>query len=92
MRTAMAQSSAAGGRGGFSFRGLLSAFIYAFNRHGSGEHGALRMEERLSLGPKKTLFLVDCAGRKFLVAAGADTIVAMTEVRPQEKRRKVGDA
>jgi flagellar biogenesis protein FliO len=50
------------------------------------------MEERLSLGPKKMLFLVECEGRKFLIATGADTIVTMTEVRSTEKRRKAENA
>ncbi len=41
---------------------------------------ALRIEEKLSLGPKKMLYLVHCKGRELLVAAGADSIVSMMEL------------
>jgi hypothetical protein len=57
---------------------------------------ALRIEERLSLGPKKMLFLVDCSGKQFLVATGAETIVSMIEisgghpVKAESRRKKVG--
>lgn len=72
---------------------LLSRAL-AGRQHGAAS--ALRVEERLSLGPKKMLFLVECSGRQFLVAAGAETIVSMIEVSsaPSEhkaagKRRKL---
>jgi flagellar biogenesis protein FliO len=48
---------------------------------------ALRIEEKLSLGPKKMLYLVHCKGRELLIAAGADSIVSMMElssVNPSE--------
>ncbi len=45
---------------------------------------ALRIEEKLSLGPKKMLYLVSCREKEFLVAAGADAIVSMVEVSPSE--------
>jgi flagellar biogenesis protein FliO len=49
------------------------------NTH-AGEENALRVEEKLSLGHKKMLYLVSCREREFLIAAGADEIVSMLEV------------
>lgn len=46
----------------------------------SGAANALRVEEKLSLGPKKMLYLVSCREKEFLVATGADTIVSVLEV------------
>jgi len=41
---------------------------------------ALKIEEKLSLGPKKTLYLVHCKGRDLVVATGCDSIVSVTEL------------
>jgi Flagellar biosynthesis protein, FliO len=43
---------------------------------------ALRIEEKLTLGTKKMLYLVSCREKEFLIAAGADTIVSVVEVSP----------
>jgi len=60
----------------------IGSFIAAhFSRSArSGEESALRVEEKLSLGPKKMLYLVSCREKEFLIAAGADAIVSMVEV------------
>ncbi len=42
----------------------------------------LSVVERLDLGPKKTLAIVACGERRFLVASGAETIAAMLEIGP----------
>ena len=42
----------------------------------------LFIEERLVIGPKKTLILVNCVGRHFLLATAADVITPMGEVLP----------
>jgi len=42
----------------------------------------LLIEERIAIGPKKTLMLVSCAGRHFLVATAGDFIAPLIEVRP----------
>ena len=47
----------------------------------SADH-LLSVEERVAIGPKKTLMLVNCAGRRFLVATAGDAIAPMIEVRP----------
>lgn len=46
--------------------------------------GALRLEEKLLLGPKKTLYLVHCKGRDLVIAAGTDSIVSMIELSRME--------
>lgn len=42
----------------------------------------LLIEERIAIGPKKTLMLVSCAGRHFLVATAGDFIAPLIEVCP----------
>jgi flagellar biogenesis protein FliO len=37
---------------------------------------SLRHVETLSLGPKRSLFLVECDGERFLVSAGGDALSA----------------
>jgi hypothetical protein len=49
-------------------------------KHHQDVESALRIEEKLSLGPKKMLFLVHCKGRELLVATGTDSIVSMMEL------------
>lgn len=46
----------------------------------SGTENALWIEEKLSLGPKKVLYLVGCREKEFLVATGPDAIVSVLEV------------
>ena len=46
----------------------------------AGEEKALQIEEKLSLGPKKMLYLVSCREKEFLIAAGADSIVSVLEI------------
>jgi flagellar biogenesis protein FliO len=59
---------------------MVSMLTRSFGIQHVGVETALRIDEKLSLGPKKTLFLVACSGKQFLVATGADTIVSMVEV------------
>jgi len=54
----------------------------------AGEEKALQIEEKLSLGPKKMLYLVSCREKEFLIAAGADSIVSMVEVSTTEPARR----
>jgi flagellar biogenesis protein FliO len=67
-----------------TLRALLSRAGRVFAGFGVKNHSdmesALRIEEKLSLGPKKMLYLVHCKGRELLVAAGADSIVSMMEL------------
>ena len=67
-----------------TLRELLSrvgkVFASFYVKHHPDVESALRVEEKLSLGPKKMLYLVHCKGREFLVAAGSDSIVSMMEL------------
>jgi len=54
-----------------------------FSRNALSNAGnALRIEEKLSLGPKKMLYLVSCREKEFLIAAGVDAIVSVVQVSP----------
>ena len=57
----------------------------------SDVESALRIEEKLSLGPKKMLYLVHCKGRELLVAAGADSIVSMMELSSESSLESLSD-
>jgi flagellar biogenesis protein FliO len=47
----------------------------------------IRLEGRLSLGPKKSLVLVQCRGKSVLLALGGEGITPVMEV-PAHRRRK----
>ncbi len=49
----------------------------------------LRIEERLSIGPKKSLLVVYCRGERFLVASGAENIHAVLPLSSSTSRRSV---
>lgn len=53
----------------------------------SREEGSsmLRIEERLHLGPKKELILVNCDGRHFLIAVTGETISPFMEIHAASK-------
>jgi|SRR5579862_7726833 len=55
-----------------------------FGKVRASAESALRLEEKLSLGPKKMLYLVSCGEKEFLIAAGADAIVSIVEVSSSE--------
>jgi hypothetical protein len=48
----------------------------------------LRAEARLSLGPKKSLVLVNCCGRRVLLGIAGDAIVPLGEVESAPRRTK----
>ncbi len=48
----------------------------------------LRLVERLSLGPKKMLYLVHCKGHDLVVATGGDSIVSILEIGSAEVAAK----
>lgn len=47
----------------------------------------LRIEARLSLGPKKSLILVNCCGRRMLLSISGDAIAPVLEVVQRGRRR-----
>lgn len=42
----------------------------------------LAVEGRVTLGPKKSLVLVHCHGRRYLIASAGDTVAPIVEVLP----------
>ena len=48
----------------------------------------IRLEGRLSLGPKKSLVLVNSRGKSVLRAVGSDSITPVMEVPPPRRRRR----
>ena len=74
----------AGLRAGRKISGLARAAFGRLFSAASAER-RLHIEERLTIGPKKTLMLVNCAGRHFLVATSAETIAPIIEIRPLDE-------
>jgi flagellar biogenesis protein FliO len=50
----------------------------------------LRAEARMSLGPKKSLVLVNCCGRRVLLGLSGDAIVPLGEVELPRRGAKSG--
>lgn len=71
--------------GTVSPRHRLVGALLCLMRRGVGVHPderALRIEERLMLGGKKSVTLLVCHGRRFLLAASGDVLTPMGEVLP----------
>lgn len=47
----------------------------------------LRLEARVSLGPKKSLVLVHCQGRQLLLAVAGDSIVPLMDTAAARERK-----
>lgn len=58
-------------------------------RSGPAVPAPLRLESRVSLGPKKSLLLVNCCGKRILLAVAGDAITPVMEVAG---RRRPGTA
>lgn len=54
----------------------------------AGVESALRVEGRISLGPKKSLVLVDCRGRQVLLAVTGDAVTPLMELPGPRRARK----
>ena len=59
-----------------------------FSRSAIPATRALVVEERVAIGPKKSLVLVRCRGQRFLVATAGDTIGPVIEVGPPKPASK----
>lgn len=54
----------------------------------AGAESPLRVEGRISLGPKKSLVLVECRGRQVLLAVSGDAVTPVMELpRPRKAKR-----
>jgi flagellar protein FliO/FliZ len=51
-----------------------------------GGKGAIKLLETRHLMPKKTLFLVEVEGTRYLLGGGADTLALITRVEPVEPK------
>lgn len=49
----------------------------------------LRIDERLNIGPKKSLLLVSCCGQRVLVAVAGETVTTLLEVDTQKDTQKM---
>ena len=63
----------------------LRARVAAMRLRPANRPRLLSVAERLDLGPKKSLLVVACGERRFLVASGAETIAALLEIGPAAK-------
>ena len=54
----------------------------------TGMEAALRVEGRISLGPKKSLVLVNCLGRQVLLAVSGDAVTPVMEIAPRPRKAK----
>jgi hypothetical protein len=64
-------------------RGLLGRFTRAA---GTADR-ALVLEDRVAIGPKKSLVVVRCHGQRFLVATAGDTIGPLIKLAAPRARR-----
>jgi flagellar biogenesis protein FliO len=65
----------------------LRVMIQRLMRAPAANDAPLRLEARLNLGPKKSLVLVNCCGRRVLLAVSGDTIVPVADM-PKPRRAK----
>ncbi|HEX3662619.1 MAG TPA: flagellar biosynthetic protein FliO [Acidobacteriaceae bacterium] len=71
------------GRTGFWLR-----WIRGLVKASTGVDGALRVEGRISLGPKKSLVLVNCLGRQVLLAVSGDAVTPVMELSGRPRKAK----
>lgn len=81
--------------------GLIRLLLDKLARAAHPVQNTLLIEERLAIGPKKTLMVVNCHGRRFLLATAGDMIAPLIEIqlidekshgetRASQRRRKAG--
>jgi flagellar biogenesis protein FliO len=68
----------------------LWTWLRRFACAASGDDAPLRVEARVTLGPRKSLVLVNCCGRRLLVSVGGDAIAPLLEVTKSARRKGVG--
>lgn len=68
------------------FAGLQAGLQRLLRAPAAGD-APLRLEARLSLGPKKSLVLVNCCGKRMLLALSGDTIAPIADL-PKPGRAK----
>lgn len=68
-------------------RTAARALLGKFTRTANPADRALAVEDRVAIGPKKTLIVVRCHGQRFLVATAGDTIGPLIEIAAPRPRR-----
>lgn len=63
-------------------------WIRGLMRARAGVESPLRVEGRISLGPKKSLVLVNCRGREVLLAVSGDAVTPVMELSRQARKAK----
>lgn len=77
------------GPAGDSWAGRVLGWLRRIARPVGAADAPLHIVARLSLGPKKSLVLVSCCGRRLLLSLSGDTIAPLMEI-PKTTRRKGG--
>jgi flagellar biogenesis protein FliO len=71
---------------GDGMMGRLRAWVQRLARP-AGANAPLQLEARMSLGAKKSLVLVQCCGKRVLLAVSGDTIAPVMEIPKATRRR-----
>jgi flagellar biogenesis protein FliO len=74
-------------RGDSLVAGLLRWLRSLAGKRSAAVDAPLRAEARLSLGPKKSLVLVNCCGRRVLLGLSGDALIPLGEWPRQAERR-----
>lgn len=64
--------------------------VQRFSSAASAAERVLAVEERVSIGPRKTLVLIRCHNQQFLVATAGDTVGPIIEIAPRKIARRSG--
>ena len=66
---------------GQSFMSRMRGTFQTLLRTADPPKRLISIEERMAIGPKKSLILVNCAGRRFLFASSDDSMTPLVEVK-----------
>ncbi len=66
------------------FRSAARWLLVRFTRTAHSAERALVLEDRVAIGPRKSLVVVRCHGQRFLVATAGDTIGPVIEIAPRK--------
>lgn len=69
-------------------RNAVRSLLKKINPAVSSAERSLVLEDRVTIGPKKSLVVVRCHGQRFLVATAGDTIGPVIEVAPPAAVRR----
>jgi len=67
--------------------GLVRMLVAKLSRAASPARNILSVEERLTIGPKKTVMVLNCDGRRFLLVTAGEMIAPLIEIQPLEEKK-----